>query len=285
MNRIVLILVCLFPWTQTPAFAAEAEAGLDRTQQEQILAEAQAEYDSGAALLRSDPESADARFRESAKRFQILVDDGIINPDLFYNLGNAYFQAGDLGQAIANYLRASSLAPDDPRVEANLSYARTLVRPQVSAEGSDELLQRLTFWHSNWPVQWRLIIFGTAWSLLWVAVLIRLWVRYAGFRWLAGIAATASIAFGISTILTVSGDDRHLQGVLIKDEVVVRKGNAESYSPQFEEPVNQGLEFRVLEERPDWLHIELHNGESGWIPRSDAEVISRELAGNEMAIS
>ena len=63
------------------------------------------------------------------------------------------------------------------------------------------------------------------------------------------------------------------------------KATTTSYSPQFEEPVNQGLEFRVLEERPDWLHIELHNGESGWIPRSDAEVISRELAGNEMAIS
>jgi hypothetical protein len=61
--------------------------------------------------------------------------------------------------------------------------------------------------------------------------------------------------------------------------VVVRKGNAQSYSPQFEEPVNQGLEFRVLEAHPNWLHIELFNGQSGWIPRSDAEIISREMVG------
>jgi uncharacterized protein YgiM (DUF1202 family) len=130
-----------------------------------------------------------------------------------------------------------------------------------------------------------LIIFGTAWGLLWAAVLIRIWVRYAGFRWFAGLTGTAAIAFGISTAMSLSGDQGHRQGVLIKDEVVVRKGNAESYSPQFEQPVNQGLEFRVLEERPEWLHIELHNGESGWIPRSDAEVISRELAERTMTIS
>ena len=277
---LVITITCLVGHHVATAEAAP----LTRAQQVEILEEAQASYDEGAALLRSDPESADARFRSAASRFQVLIDDGVVNGDLYYDLGNAYFQAGDLGQAIANYLRAQRLIPGDPRLEANLAYARTLVRPQVTKEGSDALLHRLTVWHHGWPVQWRLIIFGVAWIALWIVVLARAWTPVPGFRWIVGTTAVIAMAFGLSTTLGLTGDTSGQQGVLIKDEVVVRKGNAESFSPQFEQPVNQGLEFRVLEERPDWIHIELFNGQSGWIPRSDAEIISRELAG-EVAFS
>tara|TARA_B100002052_G_C15843281_1_gene581225 strand:- start:601 stop:1446 length:846 start_codon:yes stop_codon:yes gene_type:complete len=277
MTPIVLLMTCLFA---CPSMAEE----FTRSQQETILAEAQSLYDEATKLVRTDPEAADSSFRDSAERFQLLVDDGIVNGALYYDLGNAYFQAGDLGQAIANYLRANQLIPNDPRLDANLAHARTLVRPQVVKEGSDALLHRLTFWHHGWPIQWRLIIFGIAWVGLWIALLVRTNIRYPGFRWILGTTTAAAIAFGLSSLLTMTEHSTLERGVLIKDEVVVRKGNADSFSPQFEEPVNQGLEFRVLEQRPEWLHIELMNGQSGWIPKSDAEIISREATGN-LAIS
>lgn len=275
MKLILTLFLALAPIMQAHAI----DTDLTRDQQVKILEEAQSKYDEGASLLRTDPESADALFRRSADRFQLLVDSGIINGDLYYDLGNAYFQSGDLGQAIANYLRAQQLRPNDPRIEANLDHARTLVRPQVMQEGSDALLQRLMFWHHGWPMQWRLIIFAIMWIALWVFILIRIFRSYSGFLWMSGVTAILAITFGISTFMSITGTNSWRQGVLIHDEVVVRKGNADSFSPQFDEPVNQGLEFRVLEERPDWLHIELNNGQSGWIPKSDAEIISREING------
>ena len=54
-------------------------------------------------------------------------------------------------------------------------------------------------------------------------------------------------------------------GVTVADQVVVRKGNGDGFSPAFAEPLSQGVEFRVLEERPGWLHIRLSNGKTGWI--------------------
>src|SRR5262249_11164242 len=41
-----------------------------------------------------------------------------------YNLGNALFRTGKIGEAIANYRRAYYLAPRDRDVEANLTFAR-----------------------------------------------------------------------------------------------------------------------------------------------------------------
>jgi hypothetical protein len=52
-----------------------------------------------------------------------------------------------------------------------------------------------------------------------------------------------------------------------RDGVIVRKGDAASYQPTFDEPINRGVEFRILESRPVWLHVEFRNGQDGWIPR------------------
>ena len=57
------------------------------------------------------------------------------------------------------------------------------------------------------------------------------------------------------------------------EEVIVRKGNGESYAPQFPQPLHAGTEFEVLEERGPWLAIQLDNGTSGWIRRESASLL------------
>src|SRR4029077_19623718 len=43
---------------------------------------------------------------------------------VYFNLGNAYFRAGNPGRAILNYERARRLMPRDPDLHANLGFAR-----------------------------------------------------------------------------------------------------------------------------------------------------------------
>lgn len=246
---------------------------MDPQQQALVLMEAQQEYDEAAEMLRTNPAEAADAFRASAARFQLLVDSGISNGSLYYDLGNAWYQAGDLGHAIANYLRAERLMPDDPRLDANLAYARSQVRPQITDNDHVALLRRLVFWHDSWTLRMRIWGFGIAWVALWLALIIRSIRRYPGWNYIAGCAAAASIMLGVSALWDIGLDSGNTRGVLVGDQVIVRKGNAESFSPQFEEPINRGVEFKVLEERPQWLHIELGNGEKGWIQSSDAEIV------------
>ena len=248
-------------------------AELTTAQREAILLEAQADYDTGTAELKSNPTAAIAAFRSSAERFQMLVDDGIQNGELFYDLGNAWYQAGDLGRSIASYLRAQRLMPDDPRLEANLAWARSVVRPQIAADDHEALLRRLAFWHDGWTLKTRMVVFAAFWLLLWGALLVRALRRYQGWNYLSGVAAMIAVLLGGSILLDVTVGTTSTTGVLVGNDVVIRKGNAESFQPQFEEPMHQGVEFKVLEQRPDWLHIELNNGSSGWIPASDAEIV------------
>ena len=62
------------------------------------------------------------QYGDAVQIYEQLVDSGVRNADVYYNLGNAYFKNGELGQAIANYRRAEMLTPRDPLVRANLEF-------------------------------------------------------------------------------------------------------------------------------------------------------------------
>jgi len=64
------------------------------------------------------------------------------------------------------------------------------------------------------------------------------------------------------------------EGVITADDVTVRKGNGEGFEPQFEQPLHQGVEFSVIEQRKDWIHIRLPDNNSGWIRLNKVELIS-----------
>ncbi|MHC5006568.1 MAG: SH3 domain-containing protein [Planctomycetota bacterium] len=252
-----------------PAIAPEAAlAELTDLQRTTILAEAQDAYDRGVANRRADPEAARAAFQTATERYKQLVDDGLANGRLHYNLANAYLQAAEPGRAILHYRAAEKLVPGDSRLRQNLDYARSLVRSRIAPSGGRALAGALLAWHERTTVRARYGVFTIAWLLFWTLLAIHLVVPRHWWRWPAIALAVIWLASGISVSTDVLLGGDQLEGVVLADEVVVRKGNGVGFEPQFEEPLYQGVEFRLLEQRPGWLHIELANDKTGWI-RSD----------------
>lgn len=272
-RTVVLCMVLAVSALYGAAAASTQDEGLSSDQRRTLISEGQQAYDEGTALLKTDTVAARERFRTAAERFTLVADDGVVNGKLAYDTGNALFQAGQLGPAIVWYLRADRLMPGDPRLHTNLTYARSLVRPQIQPDGSGALIDRLLFWHHDLPTRWRFVAFGACWTVFWLVLALRLRRPLPAWGWIAGAALAASIALGWSVGHDTLQPSAASRGVLIADAVIVRKGNAESFSPTFDTPVNQGLEFKVLEQRPKWLFIELQNGTSGWIRRVDAQLI------------
>ena len=59
--------------------------------------------------------------------------------------------------------------------------------------------------------------------------------------------------------------EQTIYGVVVLDAVEARKGNSESYEAAFTEPLSEGSEFVVFEERADWLHIHIPGLDTAWI--------------------
>ncbi|MCA1784850.1 MAG: BatD family protein, partial [Desulfobacteraceae bacterium] len=91
-------------------------------------------------------------FAAAAKSFEAIAESGIRNGHLFYNIGNAWFKAGETGHAILWYERANRLIPRDPDLRFNLAYARTLVKDKQETRVS--LDDVLFFWQGLIPLQW-----------------------------------------------------------------------------------------------------------------------------------
>lgn len=253
--------------------AAPAHAGdLTPEQQRTVLQEGQDAYARGLSLRASDPAGAKAAFERAVDRFGVLMDDGRDSAALLYNLGNAQVQAGAIGPAIATYLKATRRAPGDPRIAENLAHARSKVRTRVESAGGSAIFERLFFWHGTWSFTTRLVLFTIVWCTLWGVLALRAWRFVPGFRTITGCSAAASLVLGASLLWPMIGGERPA-GVLVQDDVIVRKGDSTAFEPKFETPIHQGVEFRVLETRPSWLHIELPDGQNGWVPRDATEIV------------
>src|SRR2546425_171753 len=78
------------------------------------------------ALELFDKAKSSDEFRAAAKELEALLVDGYQNGAVYYNIGNAYMRAGDVGQAIAAYRKAKPFRPRDPYLDANLRQALSL---------------------------------------------------------------------------------------------------------------------------------------------------------------
>ena len=246
---------------------------LDRAQQIALLNEAVQHYDDGSQIQKKDPPAAERFYLDSAGKFQSLVDSGVANAKLYYNLGNVHLRLGNIGTAILNYRRAQRFDVGDPQLSKNLEFARSLCRTQIEQPGQNQLLRRLFFWHynSSFSTRAHLALAGYIgfWGLLTVCIFAR-----AGY-W----RALCWVCFGLCAGLTVSTGVDAFQntqirsGVILQDDVIARKGNGEGFEPQFVEPLHQGVEFRLVETRGSWFHVQLADGKSGWIPTTAADLI------------
>ena len=116
-------------------------------------------------------------------------------------------------------------------------------------------------------------VFFAAWLIFWVVLGLNLFMPWRGLRWFAGALAALWIVGAVSLVVDVMANGDRREGVVLADDVIVRKGNSDGFEPQFAEPLHQGVEFVVLEQRVGWIHIELPDGKTGWIRTGQAGLI------------
>lgn len=249
-----------------------AQIHLTQEQQVAVLQEAQVAYDLGVSLKSTDSEASNVSFRRASNRYQLLIDDGVKNGNLWYNLGNAQLQSGEIGESIAAYRSAERFIPSNGRLSTNLQYARSLVNNPVSNDDATSLIHRLTTLHTAVPIHLRLTATVVFWIACWVFISMRLCTKVQYFKTISIVLAIVTLVLGTSVGVDLLGQHQEY-GVVVEDEVIVRKGNGMNYAPMFVQPINEGIEFEIIEFRSNWLHIRLQNGAQGWIQMKDAQIV------------
>jgi tetratricopeptide (TPR) repeat protein len=265
---------------QSPQVEASSPTGDTQPARRAVLKQALADFDAAVSIKDHASPKAQRLYARALAGFESLLEGGIVNGGLYYNVANTYLRLGEVGQAIVNYRRALQLLPGDERISKNLQSARNLCRGRIPLPASSAFLKTLFFWHFGTSLADRAMAALVAYVVFWLLILLRLFV----FRdqpvvsWtIRGLAALALVVASSVAWETVTRDYR-IEGVIISEDVVLRKGNGEYYEPQFERSLAPGVEFRLLETRQDvedvpWYHAELRDGKKGWLRADQAEVI------------
>lgn len=236
-----------------------------------VQARAEAAFREGATLAADDRAAAAARqaFARSAQLYEQLEQDGCHNADLYRNLGNAYFLAGDLPRAIRSYRRGLRLTPNDLELRRCLAHAREQVEYPAPGTVGRPPTEHRPPWLPRLPAVAPWLAFGLYFAACLAAA--RWWMVRRG-PWRTVSATALGLALCLGAGLAWEGgedraDDERPLVVIAADGVLLRRGNGLAYPARYPTWVNKGVEARRLYARGDWVQIELSGGEVGWVPR------------------
>jgi len=215
------------------------------------------------ALEVFDAAKSPEEYRSSAALLESLVADGYRNGAVYYNLGNAYFRAGEYGRAIAAYRKARPYRPRDPYLEANLRQALS-VAPGRMPEPPPAWWTHVLFW-SGWlalPDKFYAAFAAIVFSAL-VAAAALLARRPRGY-WLSAMLFVVALVLGIDAGLAYA-DAHWSHRAVVTGETVARKGIGKDYEPAFDQPLKDGAEFTILSENGDWVLGHFEGIGDGWL--------------------
>src|SRR5205823_3090257 len=220
-----------------------------------------------ADFAKANRDFAQGHFKEAISGYEALIRDGQWTANVFYDLGNAYFRAGDFGRAILNYERALALERHHPEAAANLQIARDEAHAlEMQSSWLDRYLQSASI--NQYSI--------TAAVAFWVGLFCLVVLIFARRRSASVIALLIfSLLVFVVAILAIYELDHGSKGralaIVTGKDVQARLATADTANSVLALP--SGSEVKILSTRGDWVYAALPNNLRGWIPAKDAQQV------------
>jgi tetratricopeptide (TPR) repeat protein len=222
----------------------------------------QAAFADESRFANANREFAAGDFKAAIGDYEAVVAGREWSANLFYNLGNAYFHAHDLGRAILNYERALQIDPHHPEAEANLRLVRDQTRGlEFTPTSTEKILMR-----------GGASAFAIAAAIsFWLAVLLLIMRTRGGA--LAGAIACLLISGGCvwAAWRLENGMAGKGAAIVVTEDAEARVATADTARSMLVLPA--GSEVVILQQRGDWDYAVLPNNQRGWIATKAVESV------------
>ena len=204
-------------------------------------------------------------YASAIRMYTSVLSQGYESAPMYFNLGNAYFKTGDLGQAVRYLMKARRLEPADPDINQNLQFASQF--SQVQMEGV--ALNPIYSFFQSIVGSYKLSIMAWISSILFVMFIMLLVARV---NWALGFSAVDSglmvlfIALLLSAGLTTfkyQHDYLTERAVVIAEEAPVYTGPSDQSDIELQGA--PGLVVEILSESGEYYDVLFENNRRGWV--------------------
>jgi len=213
----------------------------------------------GEQLFEGNAAYRSGEYTRAESVYRALLDEGVVNGHVLYNLGNSFYRQGRSSEAMLAWRRAQILMPRDPDIQANLARARDATRDRLPALINS---RDLFFWQRRLsPREGALtgsFLVGMGFVVLGAA-------RWRRKDWRL-LGASISLVGGV--VLMAALDEassmwRAPSGIVLDAEVSVRSAVSAEGVELFQ--LHAGAEVRLKERTGEHVQIELADGRRGWL--------------------
>lgn len=215
------------------------------------------------------------QYPEAIEQYEAVLASGLTSPELYYNLGNAYFRDNQMGRAILNYSRALRLRPTmtDARENLKLAESKTV----------DHIVTLPQLFIVRWYNSICTALSPTAWRILWLSAFALLAALFVSFRlarnynlrkWtFVSCFAVLLVLLCISAFWRSSARrfNSHREAVVLQSSVAIKS------SPERQSVdkliLHEGTTVRIDEELSGWYKITIADGTNGWCETNAIERI------------
>jgi tetratricopeptide (TPR) repeat protein len=259
--------------------SANSHSELNAAQQQTLLVEANDRYNLALSTAANDSAEAKQAFADAAEKYELLVESGVHNNRLYFNLANAYLESGAAGQAVANYRRALRLDPTNREARTNLAYAESRLAKGRSGEANGHDLSLADYVHlangglnrfvSPHAV---LMIAILSWIGFWVAIGLRL----CDLRFAWKTLAISSLLVAAATAASYAASCREVarnEAVVVAASAELRTGDGPNFPGVGGTKLSEGQSIGWVKRRGQWVQVRTEQGLSGWLPIDAVEIL------------
>lgn len=205
---------------------------------------------------------------------ELYAKAGSSNADLFYNMGNAYFKKGEIGQAILYYNRALKIKPRDEDTLANLEYARLLRTDKIKSPEVSWPVKLITALYRSLSLNEHALLSLALFTALMFLLTLTSLLEGASHKKLKNAAVVVLACLSIQIFVTglkTWSENASPRAVVVEESVSAFSAPSPDSEKIFE--LHDGVEVQLDRTENGFVLAGLPSGWSGWIPVSSVEKI------------
>ena len=214
-------------------------------------------------IVRANDLYSEKRYAQSAQAYESLIQKGVRNGYLYYNLANTYIRMGKTGPAVINYIHARKWIPRDENLEANLKFAiqQTWDKIEPPPPGT---LSTLFFWSNDFNLSELIYLTMGLNFVFWISL--SLWLYFPSLKFVRNAFLCFLLLSFFSIGVKLKSESDFKLAVVLAERVEIKSGRAEDAVTLFQ--LHEGALVTVTDKYEKWLEVRLNDEQKGWVPKN-----------------
>tara|TARA_B100000029_G_scaffold58977_1_gene53197 strand:- start:95777 stop:96652 length:876 start_codon:yes stop_codon:yes gene_type:complete len=211
------------------------------------------------------------KYAEAGRVYNRIIENGIRNGNVYYNLGNSHYKQDQIGAAILAYEKALRLLPRDEDVRNNLKIANKRSIDQINFELSwfEGIILDIVTMNETLLIMTITGFMATLSLVFYILTPNRsIAIRARYLLLITGIIFFIAVGF---TLIKLYDHLIYNEGIILRKTAVIRTSPNNDSEAAF--TLHEGAKVRLVENRDAWTKIQLPDRKNGWIMKKEIEEI------------